>query len=269
MRIFIPRGTRLNGPRSSIKIGKMSQKPAQIVDNITMALPAIAKAIPGGWDNVQSLHIKTNSSVSLPIWSCSLEELGAKESWATSRKRSPISDEEEEEVPRKKTKPIDQTGKTKNRTKPGNVASQSLEPTSPKSQTPRHRSDAKTSEDSIFAKDAKLLQTLSSVHARDNPPKKDERIPDPPKSASHVHSSKSKLSGRANGKSDKKQEVSRAKDTATPLVSAKVTEPTSSKEAPKSKPSSGLLEKKKRLMTKAKGAQSIKNTFLGKKVAQG
>ncbi|KAG5222577.1 ribosomal protein L1p/L10e family-domain-containing protein [Salix suchowensis] len=26
------------------------------------------------WDNIQSLHIKTNSSVSLPIWSCSLDD---------------------------------------------------------------------------------------------------------------------------------------------------------------------------------------------------
>jgi len=263
----------------------MSQKPAQIIDNIKMALPAIAKVIPGGWDNIQSLHIKTNSSVSLPIWSCSLEELGAEESFATreeasmgkntaksmSRKRSPISDDEgEEEAPRKKTKPVDQTGKTKGRTKQGNAASQSLKPTSPsKSQTPRHRSDAKRSEDSISAKkDARLVETLSSVHARDNPPKNVERIADPTKSA-HIHSSKPKPSARAGGKSDKKQEVSRAKDTAMHLVSAKVAEPTSSKEALKSKSSSGLLEKKKRLMAKAKGGKSIKNAFLGKKVAQG
>ena len=113
-----------------------------------------------------------------------------------------------------------------------------------------------------------MLGTLSSVHARNNPQKKDDQIANPPKSTAHVHSSEPKVSARANGKLDKKQEVSRARDTATPLVSAKVTEP-SSKEEPKSKSSSGLLEKKKRLMAKAKGGKSIKNTFLGKKVAQG
>lgn len=40
------------------------------------ALPAAAKAIKGGWDNIQSLHIKTSTSTSLPIWTC---DLGAEE----------------------------------------------------------------------------------------------------------------------------------------------------------------------------------------------
>jgi len=39
-----------------------------------MALSAVAKHIQGGWDNIQALHIKTNSSVSLPIWSCKLDD---------------------------------------------------------------------------------------------------------------------------------------------------------------------------------------------------
>lgn len=39
-----------------------------------MALPAVAKNIYGGWENIQAFHIKTNSSVSLPIWSCNLDE---------------------------------------------------------------------------------------------------------------------------------------------------------------------------------------------------
>ena len=30
------------------------------------------KHIKDGWDNIQSLHIKTNSSASLPIWTCEL-----------------------------------------------------------------------------------------------------------------------------------------------------------------------------------------------------
>lgn len=40
--------------------------------NLKTALPAVVKVVKGGWDNVQSLNIKTNSSVSLPIWSCDL-----------------------------------------------------------------------------------------------------------------------------------------------------------------------------------------------------
>ena len=57
---------------SSVKIGLSEQKPEQILANLKSALPHIVKAIKGEWDNVQSLSIKTSSSVSLPIWSCNL-----------------------------------------------------------------------------------------------------------------------------------------------------------------------------------------------------
>ncbi|KAG5634378.1 hypothetical protein H0H81_002171 [Sphagnurus paluster] len=62
------------GTCTSVKIAVLSHTPAQILANLKLALPAIAKHIAGGWENIQALHIKTNSSVSLPIWSCSLDE---------------------------------------------------------------------------------------------------------------------------------------------------------------------------------------------------
>ena len=52
----------------------MAQTPEQILANLKSALPVVAQRISGGWDNVQAFSIKTNSSVSLPIWSCSLED---------------------------------------------------------------------------------------------------------------------------------------------------------------------------------------------------
>ncbi|KAJ3520290.1 hypothetical protein NM688_g9185 [Phlebia brevispora] len=64
------------GTCSSIKVGTLSQQAIHVLANLKAALPAVAKAIKGGWDNIQSLHIKTNSSISLPIWTC---ELGAEE----------------------------------------------------------------------------------------------------------------------------------------------------------------------------------------------
>ena len=129
----------------------MSQKPSQIVENIKTALPAIANAIKGNWDNIQSLHIKTNSSASLPIWSCTLddaeggrwnglqaqsdeeeeglegdeEESDAEEvkpkkaPIPKGRKRSSSSDEEEEEEeekPKKKAKTTDISSTTKPKT---------------------------------------------------------------------------------------------------------------------------------------------------------
>ncbi|KAK0487135.1 ribosomal protein L1p/L10e family-domain-containing protein [Armillaria novae-zelandiae] len=60
------------GTNTAIKIGNMSHTPAQILANLNAALPVIAKRISGGWDNVQALSVKTSTSVSLPIWSCSL-----------------------------------------------------------------------------------------------------------------------------------------------------------------------------------------------------
>ena len=52
----------------------MSQKPSQILENLKTALPAVVQHIKDSWDNVQSLFIKTNSSVSLPIWTCNLDD---------------------------------------------------------------------------------------------------------------------------------------------------------------------------------------------------
>jgi len=136
----------------SIKVGKMSQKPSQIIDNIKTALPSIVKVIKGGWDNIQSFNIKTNSSMSLPIWSCSLDDaeggrwnglqagsedgedaleegeegeeseeernaLKSKKTVSKSRKRQSTEDvndvDEGQEGPRKKPKVVDGTAKAK------------------------------------------------------------------------------------------------------------------------------------------------------------
>lgn len=64
----------VNLHQRSVKIGTISQTPAQLLANLESALPAIAQHIPDGWDNLQVLHIKTSSSVALPIWTCGLEQ---------------------------------------------------------------------------------------------------------------------------------------------------------------------------------------------------
>ncbi|KAI9436755.1 ribosomal protein L1p/L10e family-domain-containing protein [Lactarius indigo] len=60
------------GTCTSVKIGTLSQSPAQVLANLETALPAIIAVVRGGWDNVQSLSIKSSKSTSLPIWSCKL-----------------------------------------------------------------------------------------------------------------------------------------------------------------------------------------------------
>lgn len=59
-------------PSRSIKIASTSHSTTQIVKNLEIALPSIVAKIPDGWGNIQSLHIKTSQSASLPIWTCDL-----------------------------------------------------------------------------------------------------------------------------------------------------------------------------------------------------
>jgi len=232
----------------------MTQNPSQIVENIITAIPSIAKAIPGGWDNVQSLHIKTNSSVSLPIWSCLLEytEAGSwhgigNEGFATggdekeegdgekaantvkgskklkSKKRSPVSDDEVEgEAPRKKVKPVDSSAK-------------------------RDKSKLSTT-----------VTTLSPPRAIDPSRKKDRKI-----------SKSTTLQTEVDGKTKKRKVPSDMKDMPAPPEAVKVGKPIFTKEETKAKYTSASFEKKKQLITKAKGGKSTKDVFLGKKVAQG
>ncbi|KAF7966404.1 hypothetical protein HWV62_38442 [Athelia sp. TMB] len=62
------------GTCTSVKIATTAQTSTQALANLEKALPTIVSHIDGGWDNIQSLHIKTNDSVALPIWTCGLED---------------------------------------------------------------------------------------------------------------------------------------------------------------------------------------------------
>ncbi|KAL5632670.1 hypothetical protein ACGC1H_005575 [Rhizoctonia solani] len=96
------------GTCTSIKIAPTTFTSSQVLDNLTTALPEIVKHIKGGWENVQSLHIKTSGSVALPIWSCDLESrwdgLGPAEKVSASEDNENDSEEEEEVEPAPATK---------------------------------------------------------------------------------------------------------------------------------------------------------------------
>lgn len=58
-----------NGACTSTKVGKVEEMTQdQIVENVMAALPQIIKKVPRGWSNIKSIHIKTTSSVALPIY---------------------------------------------------------------------------------------------------------------------------------------------------------------------------------------------------------
>lgn len=53
---------------SAIRIGHTDQKSTDIAENIIAAANHIASVIPRGKKNIKSLHLKTNESVALPIY---------------------------------------------------------------------------------------------------------------------------------------------------------------------------------------------------------
>lgn len=54
---------------TSIKVGKSSQEPGQIAENIeAVVIGMVAKYIPQGWRNVRAIHIKGPNTMALPIW---------------------------------------------------------------------------------------------------------------------------------------------------------------------------------------------------------
>jgi ribosome biogenesis protein UTP30 len=43
-------------------------------ENVLEAIQAIAEKVPGKWNNIQAVHLKTNNSTSLPIYQVLPEE---------------------------------------------------------------------------------------------------------------------------------------------------------------------------------------------------
>ncbi|KAH7885184.1 ribosomal protein L1p/L10e family-domain-containing protein [Phlebopus sp. FC_14] len=116
------------GTCTSVKVGILSQTPTQIQTNIQTALPAIVSHIKGGWSNIQSFHIKTSKSISLPIWTCDLgnEEGGrwdglvagqSEERKATSGDEEPSEAGETSQPSLKRTKSVGQEARTTKGTK--------------------------------------------------------------------------------------------------------------------------------------------------------
>lgn len=89
---------RNKGTCSSVRLGTLSHlSPAEIRENAVACLPKIvAKHVKGGWENVQSIDIKTGSSVALPVWNSKLDErwIGMPESKSVSVAEGSEAEEE-------------------------------------------------------------------------------------------------------------------------------------------------------------------------------
>lgn len=59
-----------SGPCSSVKIGLGSQGVSALTENGAQIIKQVIEKIPGGWNNIKALHIKTPDSLALPIYTC-------------------------------------------------------------------------------------------------------------------------------------------------------------------------------------------------------
>ena len=288
----------------SIKIGKLSQQPSQILDNIKASIPGVVKSIKDGWDNIQALSIKTNSSISLPIWSCTLEE-GEGSSWRgiqtqagdemvtseneatssnpklTTRKRQPSGEEEEREAKKKvkltKAEKGQLAGAPTSHTEPQESAKSSVPlPSSTKGRRTNKISPSGPLGQKTHGDDEKKSKKPPTITLKHTPPSSAPPVDSPKKNskkdaaqASSSITSKSdstfpKTQAATDSKATKKKESKVNNSVPTP-ESVRQAKPTLSKEERKEKHSSGVLEKKKRLVTKVKGGKSAKHAILGKK----
>ncbi|KCV69197.1 50S ribosomal protein L1 [Fonticula alba] len=56
------------GASSSVVVASTKMSENQIYENVVHAILAVAGQIPRGWANIQSIHVKTTHSVSIPIF---------------------------------------------------------------------------------------------------------------------------------------------------------------------------------------------------------
>lgn len=85
----------------SIRIGSLTHLSAnQLAENVVASLPKIvAKHVKGGWENVQSIDIKTGSSAALPVWNSKLDDrwIGMPEPTQSEDEEDDVAEENEQE----------------------------------------------------------------------------------------------------------------------------------------------------------------------------
>lgn len=58
----------VSGPCTSVKIGLANQSSEELRENFTSVIDQVVGKVPGGWKNIRSIHLKTATSVSLPVY---------------------------------------------------------------------------------------------------------------------------------------------------------------------------------------------------------
>ena len=84
------------GPCLAVRMGHTGMTAAQLAENIVAALPQVVDRVPKKWRNVQSVHIKTTTSIALPIYDAEARALRSIAK-ATAKPGDGAKEEEEEE----------------------------------------------------------------------------------------------------------------------------------------------------------------------------
>ena len=88
---------------SAIRIAHTGMSPDEIISNIMEGVSEIAKIIPRGWTNIQSLNIKSSNSIALPIHTSLPDNIEAIVKTPQIRKRKVEDEKKTEKKTGKKT----------------------------------------------------------------------------------------------------------------------------------------------------------------------
>ncbi|KAJ4482543.1 ribosomal protein L1p/L10e family-domain-containing protein [Lentinula aciculospora] len=263
----------IRGTALSIKVGRMSQSASQVIANIKTALPAIAARVNDGWDNIQSLGLKTSNSATLPIWTCSLNDspggrwagLTAKDEEESESEGETDEDEEEE------TKGGSQKKKEKKETKtapPAEVLQKTSAPEVEKEEeTSKKKKEKKAKSSNEDAPATGMTEATVAVTKKDDEKKEKKEkkkgkklivaaASTPKDDAMVVDTIPATDESEKKPRKDKKSTVG---DKEKPPIVL-------NKEELKQKKSEAPGEKKKKKVLKAKGGRSAKEMLLGRKV---
>lgn len=112
-----------SGPCCSIRISRSSFSRAQSAENILAALSQIAAHVPKKWEGVQSIHIKTQNSIALPVYNsvASIDQLVPDvEEPKANKKGSEKKMKKRALSTKKETKPTSENGSSKKKQKTSN-----------------------------------------------------------------------------------------------------------------------------------------------------
>eukprot|EP00697_Spironema_sp_BW2_P013653 gnl/Spiro4/3856_TR1902_c0_g1_i1.p1 gnl/Spiro4/3856_TR1902_c0_g1~~gnl/Spiro4/3856_TR1902_c0_g1_i1.p1 ORF type:complete len:356 (+),score=80.33 gnl/Spiro4/3856_TR1902_c0_g1_i1:45-1070(+) len=104
-------------PCCNVKVGNTGMLPEMVVDNILEAAKHVVAHVPKQWKSIQAIHLKTPTSVSLPLYNSLSEEAVAHVSAAHSLNPSPA-------VKQSSLTPTSASNKNKKRARPNSATTQ-------------------------------------------------------------------------------------------------------------------------------------------------